>query len=73
MSDVPDYIINTKRVLTNIEHLGFIYVIRVEKCHEVLKLITSAEPKKHDVVLGPLVVDDQMDEWLKLVIGEILK
>jgi predicted NUDIX family phosphoesterase len=69
----PDYFLNTKRTLTNLEHVGFVYILRVADCKEAINLITSKEPNKHEVVLLPLEPTLGMDNWLELVVTDICK
>jgi predicted NUDIX family phosphoesterase len=71
ISTYPDYIINVKKTITNLEHVGFIYILRVQDCNEAFELITSKEPTKHEVVILPLEVGPNMDNWLELTINMV--
>ena len=64
VSDMPKFITNSKRTLPNAEHIGFVYIIKIESCREAFELLKSKNPNKHTLTISPLEVHPLMDTWL---------
>lgn len=74
----PSYFICTKDNTVDVDHIGFIYVIRLD--HPIDKFnIKSNEPEKHDIVKLKLTKESyydnigKLDNWTKGVIEDLVQ
>jgi len=73
---LPTFTYNGYITLTENEHFGLLYEIKVPNINDILDKIQTGEPEKHKLVV--LEIDDKLlnkpnlDTWVKLVIDNIL-